>query len=410
MGLFNFLKKKKNDDYLTNLPPAMRQAFSILFPKGVDDHNRQLDELCSYFGNKYKREDVDSNLIYILTGYLITGNAKTKESVINSVIGRKVNTMSKSDIEYLYTFALNNHSKLATLLTLESTMDVLSYDGCDSYTIPNGFGKFGLSLNNPIPAHGVSGIYEYLDHLRDKAGNKITYRRLGIVESQVSNHPIDIYEIKAPSTETAKLYISAYHKRNSQLSPSGFILVDSNDVVISNGGTKFGIGQRCVPESSLPKLVATNYFGVINSKDLSDFTPGVVEAEKLNRQGFLLSNNGDIEKAISILKEAVTKGSINAINSLFAVLHSAERYQDAHDFLRDCLNSHHSSAALYFNIAIMYAGYDSRYPVKYNYNVVVSCLKRAISLPDDGMEEYRSTIQKKAQSFLNYFYADTELP
>lgn len=146
MGLFNIFKKKKNDDYLTNLPPAMRQAFSILFPKGVDDHNRQLDDLCSYFRNKYKREDVDSNLIYILTGYLITGNAKTKESVINSVMGRKVNTMAKSDIEYLYTFALNNHSKLATLLTLESTMDVLSHDGCDSDTIPNGFGKFGFLL------------------------------------------------------------------------------------------------------------------------------------------------------------------------------------------------------------------------------------------------------------------------
>ena len=43
MGLFDFFKKKKQDNFLANLPPAMRQAFAVLFPNGNADHDRQLD-------------------------------------------------------------------------------------------------------------------------------------------------------------------------------------------------------------------------------------------------------------------------------------------------------------------------------------------------------------------------------
>lgn len=39
MGLFDFFKKKKKQDFLANMPPVMRQAFSVLFPKGEDDCN-----------------------------------------------------------------------------------------------------------------------------------------------------------------------------------------------------------------------------------------------------------------------------------------------------------------------------------------------------------------------------------
>ena len=85
MGFFDFFKKKKADSYLDNMPPAMRQAFAVLFPKGVADHDRQLDELCKHFGNKYDRQNIDSNLIYILTGYLITGlQATPRQKIILS--------------------------------------------------------------------------------------------------------------------------------------------------------------------------------------------------------------------------------------------------------------------------------------------------------------------------------------
>lgn len=410
MGLFDFFRKKK--DFLEGLPPAMRQAFGVLFPKGVADHNRQLDELCKHYGKKYKREDIDSNLFYILAGFLISGNANTKEVTIKTVLARKVNVMSKQDVEYLYTFALSNHPKLAPFLTIQSVMDTLSQDGCETDTIPGGSGLFGYSQDNPIPTKGVVGSYEYLDNLRDSKGNKISYKRIGSTYSFVSDNPIDVYEITSSTiTQPINLFISAYQKRNSQLSPSDFILVDVNNIVVSSGGTSFGLGQRCVPNTKpQPQLTAINYFGLISPKDYVNYPQSIVDAENLNRQGFIKSNNGDTEGAIALLKEAVEKGSVNAINSLFAVLHSAGRYQAAHDSLRNALQHKHKSAALYYNIAVIYCGFDKRYPVQLNYDVVVSCLKQAIALPDDGLEEYRSKIQEKAKTFLDYYYKDIELP
>jgi tetratricopeptide (TPR) repeat protein len=409
MSILDFFRKEK--DLLADLPPAMRQAYNILFPKGVADHDRQLTELCKHYGTRYKREDINSNLIYILTGFLITGNTKTKESAVEVVLSRNTHKMDKQDVEYLYTFALSNHPKLAPLLTIQSVMDNLSHEGCETDTMPGGIGLFGYSQDNPIPTKGVAGSYEYLDHLRDCNGNKISYKRLGTTGSNVSDSPIDVYEITSPTiSQPINLFVSAYQKRNSQLSPSDFILVDGNNIVISSGGTSFGIGQRCVPNTKPnPQLTAINYFGLISPSDYNNYPQNIVDAEKLNRQGFIKSNDGDTNGAIMILKEAVEKGSVNAINSLFAVLHCAERYQEAHDSLKNALQHEHRSAALYYNIAVIYSGYDTRYPVKPNYSVVVSCLKKAIALPDDGLEEYRSKIQEKAKAFLDDYNKDTEL-
>lgn len=403
MGLFDFFKKKKKQDFLANMPPVMRQAFAVLFPNGEDDFNRQLDDLCSHYGNKYKREDISSNLIFILTGYLITGDSKTKESVIDKVLARKVNTMSKSEVDYLYNYALSNHPKLAMLLTASSMMDALSSDGCDSDTIPGGHGILGYSSENPIPTHGVVGIYEYLDHLRDSAGNKISYTRMGTVDSPISEHPVDVYNVTSlVLQQPITLYISAYHKRNSQLSPSNLILIDSNNVVISSGGTKFGIGQYCsLNETPKPQLATIQYFGVISKDVLATLPMKIQEAEELNRRGFIAFNNGDTETAIRLLKEAVSKGSINAINSLFAVLHSADRNEEAFDTLKNSLRENHVSAALYFNFAVINAGYYAQYPVTPNIPLAKTCLKRAMTLPDDGKEEYQAKIQSRAKEFLD---------
>ena len=208
MGLFDLFRKRRNDDCLDGLPPAMRRAFAVLFPKGVSDHNRQLDDLCKHFGDKYKREDLDSNLIFILTGYLITHNNETKAACVCRVLERDRNTMSKSDIEYLYNFALSNHQELAPRLVLQSATDIMSRDGCETDTIPGACGLFGFSPDNPIPAHGVPGIYEYLDHLRDEKANKITYKRAGAVSSRISDYPVDVYIITSPSVSSpVELYI-----------------------------------------------------------------------------------------------------------------------------------------------------------------------------------------------------------
>lgn len=406
MGFFDFFKKKKADSYLDNMPPAMRQAFAVLFPNGNADHDRQLDELCKHFGNKYKREDIDSNLIFILTGYLITGDAKTKDNSINKVLSRPNNTMSKADVEYLYNFALRNHPKLAPLLVAQKAVNRLSSDGCTTDTIPGGYGPFGLTPDNPIPTKGVEESYYYLDHLRDANGNKISYTRIGSTMSSISQNPIDVYKLSAKSTfGSDQIFISAYHRRTSQLSPSGYVLVDNNNIVISNGGTRFITGHKCEANSAPSfKLVALNYFGVISSSELKTMPSDVAEAEELNRRGFIASNNGKPEEAIKLLKEAIDKGSKNAVNSLFAVYHCTDRYKEGYQLLLDCYNNNRATAASLYNLAVISCGFakEEFSFAERNFFTASQALYKAIELPDDGLEEYRPRLQKQAKTFLDY--------
>ena len=166
MGLFDFFKKKSNNPY-DNLPPAFQKAFAVLFPNGVDDHQRQLKELATYYCSKYEQQEIDSNLIFILSGYLITCDTKTREAAISKVLARPNNRIIKSEVEYLYDYALDNHPKLKGLVVAKEIMDTLSSDGCSTDTIPGGIGVFGYSSDNPIPTEGVIGIYDYLSRLYD---------------------------------------------------------------------------------------------------------------------------------------------------------------------------------------------------------------------------------------------------
>ena len=407
MGLFDFFKKKKQDNFLANLPPAMRQAFAVLFPNGNADHDRQLDELCKHFGNKYKREDIDSNLIFILTGYLITGDSKTKESCIDKVMNRKVHTMSREDVEYLYTYALTNHPKLAPILALTSIMDDMSEDGCDTDTIPGGQGMFGYDPDNPIPTHGVTGSYEYLDHLRDVKGYPVKYKRLGTTESLLFNHPLDAYELTSPGIYLPLvIYISAYQKRNSQLSPSDLILVDSNNIVISSGGTAFGIGQKCEPDRPQPRLWGMTSFKCFQGKDLEGKSEEFCNAERLNKEGFLLANNDQPVAAISKLKLAVQCGSKNAANNLFVVYHDNKLFKEGLQHLVSVCRSQNPTAGCLYNLALILSGLHNDYKVKVDMTLAFVLLNRVLALPYDNTEEGIASAKTKARELIDYLSVD----
>lgn len=232
MGLFDLFKKSDSfEARLKKMPKSFQDAFKVLFPNGVDDHNRQVEELYEHFDKKIPKDDLASNLIFVLTGYLLTRNFVTKEHAVHALLGRNGNVLNNAEAEYLHDYALNNHPKLASVVTLREIESLMGSDGCDSDTIPGGTGMFGLNWNNPIPTKGVSGIYDYLSRLYDIECNKIEYTRTGTVNSSVSHHPVDVFRISSPKGSTA-MYFSAYHKRTSQLSPSGYILVNDNRLEI----------------------------------------------------------------------------------------------------------------------------------------------------------------------------------
>ena len=385
MGLFDFFKRKKQ-----TMSPAFQEALKILFPNGLNDRTRQLNELKKYFGSKYDVEnDISVNLIFILTGYLITGNIKTREASISSVLNRANNKMTQTDVEYLHDFALKNHPKLSALLLVEVISDTLSQDGCDTDAIPNGEGVFGLSSGNPIPVNGVIGIYDYLSRLYDESGHKVSYKRVGTTLNNLFKHPVDEFQINsAKGLET--LYFSAYHKRTSRLSPSGYILVDINNVIISTSSRDFPFGYKLTPiTKTLPKLMGLNSFACFSNENLIGKNDIFVDAEKINREAIVLSNNSDFDAALAKLNKAISLGSLNAVNNKFTLLHTADRFQESYEFLESIVDTPNATILGLYNLAVIY--YNGDFDTNYNINKDISraylLLLKADHIVNEGREE-----------------------
>lgn len=108
---------------------------------------------------------------------------------------------------------------------LFEAMSAMCEDGVDADELPNGVGEFGLTASNPIPCRTTFGSTAYLSSLRTFDDTKVDYQRIGSVTSEVSPHPIDVYEISRPAGKTlATIYISPYQKRVSSRAPRGFKL------------------------------------------------------------------------------------------------------------------------------------------------------------------------------------------
>lgn len=101
----------------------------------------------------------------------------------------------------------------------------MSNFGTDKGEIPEGTGRFGFDVTNPIPVHGIYGSKYYLGKLLDENGKHIKYNRIGSTSSPNISNLIDIYVImNNENAEIATLYISPYHKKNSNKAPEGFTL------------------------------------------------------------------------------------------------------------------------------------------------------------------------------------------
>jgi hypothetical protein len=109
---------------------------------------------------------------------------------------------------------------------LFDAFSMMCEDGCETDEIPGGYGEFGYSLTNPIPTKTPLGSTNYLARLQSADGAKVIYNRRGSLSSPISQHPIDAYEIVHPDGRLlATIYISPYHKKNSERAPRGFTLL-----------------------------------------------------------------------------------------------------------------------------------------------------------------------------------------
>jgi len=90
--------------------------------------------------------------------------------------------------------------------------------------VENASGEFGYSITNPIPLQGIDKINDYFAKLKLVTGETITYHRLGSLQSENLPFPVDKYEVfNAEKELVATLFVYAYHGRNSNKVPDGFL-------------------------------------------------------------------------------------------------------------------------------------------------------------------------------------------
>lgn len=120
---------------------------------------------------------------------------------------------------------LNEDPKFQEMKGLFEAMSKLNEGGTEEDTIPDGYGEFGHEVTNPIPVNTVMGNIAYLGTLRTLDGKKVQYERTGSTMAPNIDSPIDEYEITVDGRIIATIYISPYHKKNSERPPKGFKLV-----------------------------------------------------------------------------------------------------------------------------------------------------------------------------------------
>ena len=100
---------------------------------------------------------------------------------------------------------------------------------CDE--LPRAEGPFGQCATNPIPVNGIQGEMVYMNTLRSRSGSPFFFHRLGSVESPISPHPVDHYEMVAcDASEWLDLFFSIYFPRRSRRTPDGYRRTPWSDV------------------------------------------------------------------------------------------------------------------------------------------------------------------------------------
>ena len=400
MGFLDRFKREKTDKKNSQILESLESLFLKLFPEGQKDHDRQLNELYSHYGSKYGYQEIDSNLIFILTNYL--SGTKIQEEVVSNVLSRPKNRMLREDIVFLVKYALSNHPKLNSLLITETIQEGLVEDGVDTDTIPGCTGQFGYSPSNPIPTKGINGIYDYLSRLYDTEGSLVEPTRTGCIAENISAHPIDEFIVRT-TFGTLTLYFSGYHKRTSQLSPSGLILVDEKNIIIS-GDNDFPIGYKMTFETKeMPKLYGLRIFTCCSDEELQNVDRTFISGESVNREAIRLYNNGNIQESLLQFEHAISLNSLNAVNNKFTVLHSEKRFQEAFKYLSSLVETPLETAQGLYNLAVLLLSADcnTNYQIHKDIHTARLLLSKTISLPSDNREELREQVREQSIKVLS---------
>lgn len=120
--------------------------------------------------------------------------------------------------------ALEDIPEVSQKKSILDALAIMSENGTELDTIPEGFGEFGHTVTNPIPLKTTFGSIVYLRKLTTITGKRVEFERLGSTKAENIRNIIDAYKISIEGKKIATLFISPYHKKNSERAPKGFKL------------------------------------------------------------------------------------------------------------------------------------------------------------------------------------------
>ena len=219
MGLFDFFRRKKEPE----MPEALAKIFKLYFPQGREQQKVLTEKLCQKLNNRFSFEEVTNNYVFVLT-CLFMDDDKSMDAIIEKVLNRPNNKLTRNDISSIYNHAVENNEQLSRTVGLLNIMETMCSKGTTEDSMPEGYGEFGLDITNPIPIHGVQDNENYLRKLRLANGSSIKWSRIGSCKAPNIEQIIDNYIIHDLSgNKICNLYLCPYNRKTSNKTPKGFI-------------------------------------------------------------------------------------------------------------------------------------------------------------------------------------------
>lgn len=228
---FGFLKKMFGGKQSSGLPKElsafMEQMQKDIFPNGIEQQKKELSEVAGILGVPAAR--ISGTFSYACSRAFM-GNCD-KDTLING-IARHKDGLSDSQIEkfarYIFTKLIKQKEGISDPVFIEESLNALgflkdNYGGIKYDEIPGGYGDFGITITNPVPANGIPSSDKYLSRLVTSDGLKIKWHRLGSGGADNIDNPIDIYNISDENGKAREtIYISPYHPSTSNKAPKGY--------------------------------------------------------------------------------------------------------------------------------------------------------------------------------------------
>lgn len=227
MSFFGLFKSKQE----TEIKKLRKKIYFDIFPGGENQIVKEAEEVNHLVGDKYSKDQIRKAYLHMTFIFFIAED-RSEERIIGSSMINMGGQIAKEDALTIYGYVKNrflrHQLKTENSEELQGFSDVMfgGDTGYNSDKIPGGFGNFGYSLTNPIPTKGINGSHVYLRKLKFLAtGNEIKWKREGSYSSDNIENNIDKYKLfDISGDDIATIYISPYHRKNSDKAPDGFKL------------------------------------------------------------------------------------------------------------------------------------------------------------------------------------------